>query len=98
MPNIGDLTPLILSVYFLCMNIAASLLSIIDKFRARSGKWRIPESQLLLLGFLGGAFGEWTTMLLIRHKTKHVNFMILLPLFTTLHVILIGSLILYAHF
>ena len=42
----------------------------VDKNRAEKGKWRIPEKQLLLQSFLGGAIGGYLAMLLVRHKTR----------------------------
>ena len=45
-----------------------------DKARAQSRRWRIPESCLLLLGFLGGAAGALLGMLIFRHKTRRWYF------------------------
>ena len=41
-----------------------------DKKKAEKGKWRTKEATLLLLSFLGGAFGGYPAMLIFRHKTK----------------------------
>ena len=41
-----------------------------DKKKASKGKWRVPEKVLLLMSFLGGAFGGYPAMLIFRHKTK----------------------------
>ena len=86
-----------LAFYLLLMNLIAAILTAVDKRRARRGVWRIPESRLLLFGFLGGAFGEWLTMLLIRHKTKHLKFMLCLPLFFTLHTLLLGWMLIFLY-
>lgn len=71
--------------YFAVLNLAATVVTCADKRRSRERAWRVPERTLLLLGFLGGAAGEFMTMLLIRHKTRKPAFMILLPLFIFLH-------------
>ena len=42
----------------------------VDKKKAKNGKWRTKEKTLLLLSFLGGAFGGYPAMLIFRHKTK----------------------------
>ena len=42
----------------------------VDKKKAEKGKWRTKEKTLLLLSFLGGAFGGYPAMLIFRHKTK----------------------------
>ena len=77
-----------LGIYLLAVNLAAVIFTVSDKVKARKGAWRVPEKTLLGLGFIGGALGEWITMLIIRHKTKHMKFMILLPLFILLHAAL----------
>lgn len=79
----------VLAVYLAAINIAAVVAACADKCRAIRGRWRIPERTLLLLGFFGGAAGELLAMLLIRHKTKHAKFMLLLPLFCLLHAALL---------
>ena len=81
-----------LAIYLAGINFAAAIATVSDKLKARTGAWRIPEKALLLLGALGGALGEWITMLIIRHKTRHPKFMILLPLFIVLHLVLLWVL------
>lgn len=82
----------VLAVYLAAINITAAVAACSDKRRAIRGRWRIPERTLLLLGFFGGAAGELLAMLLIRHKTKHAKFMVLLPLFCLLHAALLSWL------
>ena len=57
---------------------ALSLLTLIvygaDKAKAQNRSRRLPEFVLLLLGFLGGAAGALTGMLLFRHKTRRWYF------------------------
>ena len=43
---------------------------------------------LLFVALLGGAVGEYITMRLIRHKTRHKKFMITLPVFILLQAAL----------
>ena len=69
----------------LCYLIAISIISIIvciyDKIAAKHNpKHRTRESTLLLLSALGGSVAMYVTMQLIRHKTKHVKFMLGIPL------------------
>ena len=82
-----------LAVYLPLINITAAVMTAVDKRRAQRGVWRIPESRLLLVALLGGALGEWLTMLFIRHKTKHLKFMLMLPLFLAVHTVLLGWLL-----
>ena len=48
----------------------------------------LAERTLLLLGAAGGALGEFIAMLCIRHKTKHLKFVISMPVFIVLHIVL----------
>jgi len=63
---------------------AVSLLSVIaavaDKIKARRGERRVPENTLMLLAALGGSAAMLVTMLLIRHKTRHIRFMLGIPI------------------
>ena len=66
-------------IYLAVMNLLALLLCLADKRAAVRHKWRIPEARLFLVAFLGGALGLWGGMLLFRHKTKHLKFMLGVP-------------------
>ena len=63
----------------------------IDKLRARRGAWRISERTLLLWALFLGAFGAAAGMGFFRHKTRHLKFRILVPVFCVLHVILLAK-------
>ncbi len=62
------------------MSVVAIAVCIYDKFAAKHAtKHRTPEAVLLLLSALGGSVAMLLTMFLIRHKTKHMKFMIGIP-------------------
>lgn len=71
-----------LRLYLLLVNSAAFVLCLADKRRARQRQrqWRVPEATLLLLSALGGSCGMLLGMLLFRHKTRHLKFMLGVPL------------------
>lgn len=77
----------LLFVYFCGIQLIAVILTVKDKKNSVKGKWRISEKTLLLTGLLGGALSMYITMLLIRHKTKHIRFVLLLPVMILLHII-----------
>lgn len=79
----------LLLTYLGVMSVLTIIITVYDKLSAKAGKWRIPEATLLLTGLFGGAFAEFVTMQIIRHKTQHRKFMILLPLEIVLHVALL---------
>lgn len=74
----------IVLVYLFVINVVAFGLYGLDKFKACMGLWRIPESVLLGVAILGGAYGAGMGMLLFRHKTLHRSFLIIVPLFLVL--------------
>lgn len=73
-------------IYLIIVNITAFAAMASDKKRARNKSWRIPESVLLTLAFIGGSFGALSGMFICRHKTKHLKFTILFPIFLLLHI------------
>ena len=79
--------------YYAAVNILAFLLYGADKAKAKTGAWRISERTLLGIAFLGGAFGALLGMQLFRHKTRHPQFVITVPLFCILHAVLLFFLI-----
>ncbi|MCI1964802.1 MAG: DUF1294 domain-containing protein [Oscillospiraceae bacterium] len=79
--------------YLIIINLISAAATKLDKSRARRHLWRIPESRLLLLAGLGGSPAMLFTMLLIRHKTKHVKFMVGIPV-----IMLFQAFILYVGF
>ena len=70
-------------------SLAAVVLTVSDKSRARRHAWRIPEAALFTVAALGGSAAMLLVMLLIRHKTKHPKFMLGLPLILCLQIPLI---------
>lgn len=83
--------------YLLIVNIVAFFLMGIDKKKAQTGVWRIPEKTLFLSAILGGGIGAIAGMQLFRHKTRHRSFVIGMPLILLAWVILLAALI-YFHY
>lgn len=71
------------------LNLAAYILFAVDKRRARHHAWRIPESRLLLICAAGGAPAGLLAMWTLRHKTKHLKFVVGVPLILAVQLILI---------
>ena len=61
-------------------NITVFLTYYSDKRRSIRRQWRIPEATLIIMAFAGGGVGAIWGMYLIRHKTKHFKFRLLVPL------------------
>jgi uncharacterized membrane protein YsdA (DUF1294 family) len=76
-----------LQIYLIIANVIALVMFGIDKLKSKKGGWRIPESRLLLIAFFG-PFGAYGGMLLFRHKTRKLKFL-LVPTFLIFQVFLI---------
>ena len=78
----------ILAIYLILINLIAVIVTIYDKLCAVKRRWRVKESTLLLLSALGGSICMYITMLLIRHKTRHIKFMLGIPLILIVQLII----------
>jgi uncharacterized membrane protein YsdA (DUF1294 family) len=68
------------SAYLVCMTLIGFAVMGIDKHKAIKKGWRIKERTLLLIAFLGGGVGSFLGMYAFRHKTRHIKFVLLIPL------------------
>ena len=68
-----------LVIYLVGINVLTFLIYGIDKWKARRGKWRIPEDTLIWLAIAGGCIGALLGMYLFRHKTQHRKFTLGIP-------------------
>lgn len=68
--------------YIAIISLISIIVCVYDKGISKKNRveLRIPEAVLLLLSALGGSVAMFVTMLLVRHKTKHVKFMLGIPL------------------
>lgn len=78
----------ILIVYLIIINISAFIIFGIDKRRAVKNRWRIAESTLFLLALIGGSIGAEVGMYVFHHKTKHLRFVIGIPLIFILQAVI----------
>lgn len=67
-------------VYLLAVSVVAIVLTFLDKYYARRNLHRLQEDTLMLWAGLGGSVAMLAAMLCFRHKTKHVKFMLGLPI------------------
>lgn len=72
--------------YLLAINVLTFVVYGVDKWKARQGRWRVPEATLLGLAALGGSAGAWVAMLLFRHKTKKNKFRYGVPIMFVLQL------------
>jgi len=77
----------ILLVYLLIINAAGFLLMLVDKIKAKKNLWRIPEATLFLVAAIGGSIGSLLGMYTVRHKTKHIKFILGMPLILAVQIV-----------
>ena len=83
---------LIFLIYIAAVSVISFFVCVYDKIAAKKfTKHRTRESTLLWLSALGGSFAMFFTMVAIRHKTKHVKFMLGIPLIIVLQVIALAA-------
>ena len=68
-----------LFIYLIVINILTFLIFGIDKWKARRGKWRIPEGTLIWMSIIGGSIGALLGMYLFHHKTQKRKFSLGIP-------------------
>lgn len=82
----------ILVWYLAAINFTTWVVYGLDKGRAKSGKWRIPERTLLLLALAGGSLGALAGMIMFRHKTRKPKFYISVPVMFVAHCVIVTML------
>ena len=75
-------------IYLAVISLVSIIVCVYDKKVSKKNRveLRIPEKTLLLLSLFGGSIAMFVTMQLIRHKTKHVKFMLGIPLIIILQI------------
>lgn len=77
---------MMLIYYLLAVNVLTFIVYGVDKWKARRGRWRVPEATLMGLAALGGSVGAWLAMQLFRHKTQKKKFSYGVPALFVLQV------------
>lgn len=75
--------------YLLLTNLVAFTLMGVDKSKARRHAWRVSEKALFLCAAAGGSIGSILGMAAFRHKTRHLRFVLGLPLILLVQLCLV---------
>ena len=80
--------------YIALVSLCSIVVCVRDKRVSKKNdvKLRIPEKSLFIWSILGGSLAMFITMRIIRHKTKHVSFMLGIPVIIVLQVALMVAL------
>ncbi len=79
----------LLFFFLIIINVLALVFTVSDKLRAIKHKRRISEFTLMTLAALGGSVTMLITMLIIRHKTRHLKFMLGIPVIILIQLIIV---------
>ena len=75
-------------IYLLLINAIGFILMLVDKIKAKKNLWRIPEATLFLVAVIGGSIGSILGMYTFRHKTKHIKFIVGMPLILAAQIVI----------
>ena len=78
----------LLLIYLLTVNALGFILRLADNIKAKKKRWRIPEATLFLVAAIGGSIGSLVGMYTFRHKTKHLSFVLGMPLILAVQVVI----------
>ena len=79
--------------YLLIINLISFVLFFEDKQKSKKDKWRIKESTLHLVSFMGGTPGSIVAMILFHHKTKKPKFVLITIITLLFNVFLVYEII-----
>lgn len=92
--NYGDLMRYLI-IYIITINLLGFLLMKLDKYYAKKGKYRIREKTFFIISGLLGSIGVYAGMYTFRHKTKHLNFTVMVPVLFILNIITVYTILKY---
>ena len=82
-----------ISIIIVIINIVTFIIYGIDKYKAKKGKWRIPENSLIGLAIIGGSIGAYLGMRVWHHKTMHLKFKYGIPLIIAIQMVIAYMLV-----
>lgn len=77
-----------ITIIIVIINIVTFIIYGIDKYKAKKGKWRIPENSLIGLAIIGGSIGAYLGMRIWHHKTMHLKFKYGIPLIIVIQLVI----------
>ena len=80
-------------LYFMIINLVGFVMMCVDKQLAIHHKNRVPERVLFLIVIIGGSLGGILGMYAFRHKTKHLSFVIGMPMILLAQIIVLYFLL-----
>lgn len=82
-------------LYILGINLLGFILMKLDKSYAIKNKYRISEKTFFIISALLGSVGVYIGMYTFRHKTKHINFTVMVPVLFILNIFTVYAIFKY---
>lgn len=88
-----DVIQMLTLLFAVVMNVIGFAVMGIDKEKARKHKRRISEKTIFVISILFGSVGTFAGMYAFRHKTRHMKFVIGIPLILVAQIVLVMILL-----
>lgn len=82
-------------IYLAIVNLYGLILMYRDKQRSIKHEWRIPEAKLFTVALLFGSPGIFAGMYLFHHKTRHMRFVLGIPVLIALQIYLLMKVLIF---
>lgn len=79
----------VLWIYLVIINLYGLILMYRDKQHSIKHEWRVPEARFFTIALLFGSPGIFAGMYLFRHKTRHLRFVLGVPVLILLQIYLL---------
>ena len=80
----------IILIFMAVMSLVSFAAFGIDKYKAKTNRWRISERTLFLTAIFGGGIGAFLGMKVFHHKTRHKQFALGIPLIMVVQMVIVG--------
>ena len=82
-----QIVQIVVIAYMIVMNLVGFFVMGTDKMKSRKHRRRVPERRLFAISILSGSIGVLAGMYIFRHKTRHMKFVIGVPVIIAIQII-----------
>lgn len=89
-----EIVQVIIIIYMIVMNLIGFFVMGADKLKSRKHRRRVPERVIFTISIISGSVGVFVGMYIFRHKTRHMKFVVGIPVIIAAQII-VGILLSY---
>jgi len=78
-----------LYIYLIVINLIGFITMYSDKKKSERRQWRVPEARLFGIAIILGSIGILSGMYVFHHKTKHMKFVLGIPIILIMQIMLV---------